>query len=84
MQQVYLVLWAFLSAFVIYREHYVLLLTCYEYEHRQKSLGNEVCCVRTTPSPLLSGHPLAYSTGGGRQLLGLCDTRNCNTYLCPW
>ena len=30
---------------------------------------------------VLAGHPLTYSSGGGRQLF--VDTRNCNTYHCP-
>ena len=45
----------------------LLLFTCYEYEHRQKSLGNEVYHFQTT-SAVRTEHPLNYSTGGGRQL----------------
>ena len=63
MQHIYLVVWAFLSAFVMYCE--LLLLTCYEYEHRQKSLGMRFI---TSRQSLPSGHPLTYSIGWGRQL----------------
>ena len=76
MQQIYLVFWAFLSAFVMYRE--LLLLAGYEYKHRQSSLGNEAYYIRTTP---ITPHLLYWREQAANCL---CDSRNWNTYHCPW
>ena len=63
MQQIYLLPWAFLFAFMY---HECLLFFCYEYEHRRKAL--EVRFITSGQPALPSGCPLTYSTRGVRQL----------------